>query len=452
MEKMKRWFSFIVVTVSLVATLTFAQTTDQVASRKVALESELKLVEQQIAAQTKLLQITQQQGASLKRDVDILNGQISRAKLVIKQHQLEIVRLGGDIKQKSGTITELTGKIATIKVSLAELLRKRRNAEENTIVELLFEKDTLANLFNEADSYQYLEDSIHQAFTEMRTTKANTESAKVVLEDKQQAEIDARQGIETEKRLIEKKEVEKKQLLSITKNKETNYKNVLTERQRKAAQIRVALFALRDTAAIPFGKALDYATKASQKTGVRPALILAILTQESNLGENQGSCILSSLETGDGVGKNTGTPFEKVMKAPRDTVPFQSITSRLGRDWKLTPVSCPPGARYVPNRGYGGAMGPSQFIPSTWELFKNRIGQLVGLTGDKVDPWNPEQAIMATALYLSDLGASSGRYTAEIAAACKYYGTGGASCSYGTQVLAKASNIQLNMIDPLQNN
>ncbi|MFH1169977.1 MAG: hypothetical protein V1704_00180 [Candidatus Vogelbacteria bacterium] len=450
---MKRRVSFfMVVTVLLVATLTFGQTADQVAERKVALESELKLVEQQIDAQTKLLQVTRQQGASLKRDVDILNGQINRAKLVIKQHQLEIARLGGDIKKKAGTIIELTDRIETIKVSLAELLRKRRNAEENTIVELLFEKDTLANLFNEVDSYQYLEDAIHQTFAEMRTTKTDTEEAKVVLEDKQQAEIDARQGIEAEKRLIEKKEAEKKQLLSITKNKEVNYKNVLSERQKRAAQIRVALFALRDTAAIPFGKALDYATKASQKTGVRPALILAILTQESNLGENQGSCILSSLETGDGVGKNTGTPFEKVMKAPRDTVPFRNITSRLSRDWKLTPVSCPPGARYVPNRGYGGAMGPSQFIPSTWELFKDRIGQLANLAGDKVDPWNPEQAIMATALYLSDLGASSRRYTAEIGAACKYYGTGGASCSYGKQVMAKVSDIQLNMIDPLQNN
>lgn len=432
--------------------LTFGQTAEAVNQRKAALETELQIVEQQIAAQTKLLQVTQQQKSSLQRDLDILNGQINRAKLIIKQHQLEIERLGGDIKKKSGTITQLTGKIEETKISLAELLRKRRDAEDVTVVELLLEQDSLANLTAAADNYQYLEDSIHQTFATMRTTKADTEEAKLVLEDKQQAEVDARQAIEVERSLIQKKESEKQQLLSITKNQESNYKNLLAERQKRAAQIRTALFALRDTAAIPFGEALTYATKASQKTGIRPALILAILTQESNLGENQGSCILSSIETGDGVGKNTGTPFEKVMKAPRDTVPFQSITSRLNRDWKLTPVSCPLGTHYISGRGYGGAMGPSQFIPSTWELFKDRIGKLVALAGDKVDPWNPEQAIMATALYLSDLGASSGRYTAEISAACKYYGTGGASCSYGKQVLAKVSDIQLNMIDPLQNN
>ncbi|HEY4476537.1 MAG TPA: hypothetical protein VJB69_00900 [Candidatus Paceibacterota bacterium] len=453
---MRRWFWFITVTVSFAATFVFrtsvfAQTNDEVERRKMALETELQVVEQQIAQQTKLLGVTQQQKSSLQRDLNILNGQISRAKLIIKQHQLEIERLSGDIQKKSGTIVELTDKIEKDKTSLAELLRKRRDAEEVTIVELFLENDSLANLTNTAATYQYLEDAIHQAFVEMRSVKTQTEEAKVVLEDKQQAEIDARQAIETERRLIEKKEADKQQLLSVTKNQETNYKKLLAERQKHAAQIRTALFALRDTAAIPFGEALAYANKASQKTGVRPALILAILTQESNLGKNQGSCLLSSLETGDGVGKNTGTPFEKVMKAPRDTVPFQDITRRLSRDWKLTPVSCPLGVRYVSGRGYGGAMGPSQFIPSTWELFKERIGKLVGLSGDNVDPWNPEQAIIATALYLADLGASNGRYTAEISAACKYYGTGGASCSYGKQVLAKVSDIQLNMIDLLQN-
>ena len=448
---MRRGFILVATALFFITTAAFGQTADEVNRRKAALEIELQTVEKQIAEQTKLLQTTQQEKASLQRDLNILSAQISRAKLIIKQHQIEIEQLGGDIEKKTGTITQLTGKIEASRASLAELLRKRRDAEEVTVVELLLEPDSLANLTNTVAAYQYLEDAIHQAFATIRSTKAETEGAKVALEDRQQAEIDTRQAIEAEKRLIEKKEGDKKQLLTITKNQEVNYKNLLAERQKHAAQIRAALFALRDTAAIPFGEALAYATKASQKTSVRPALILAILTQESNLGENQGSCILSSLQTGDAVGKNTVTPFEKVMKEPRDTVPFQDITSRLSRDWKLTPVSCPLGARYTANRGYGGAMGPSQFIPSTWELFKDRIGQLVGLAGDNADPWNPEQAIIATALYLSDLGASNGRYTAEIRAACKYYGTGGTNCSYGKQVLAKASDIQLNMIDPLQN-
>jgi hypothetical protein len=164
---------------------------------------------------------------------------------------------------------------------------------------------------------------------------------------------------------------------------------------------------------------------------------------------------VNNLETGDGAGKNTGSLFEKVMKAPRDTVPFKDITERLSRDWKMTPVSCPPGYKYFSGRGFGGGMGPSQFIPSTWELFKTRIGQAVGVSSDQANPWNPEHSIMATAIYMADLGAGKGGYTAERNAACKYYS--GRSCDsktpansfYGTQVIAKADNIQTTMIDPL---
>ncbi len=145
------------------------------------------------------------------------------------------------------------------------------------------------------------------------------------------------------------------------------------------------------------------------------------------------------------------------MKSPRDTVPFNDIANRLGLDWKTTPISCPPGAKYFSGRGFGGGMGPAQFIPSTWELFKSRIARIVGVSSDNANPWNPEHAFTATAIYLSDLGADNGGYTAERNASCRYYS--GRSCDsktpantfYGNEVLKKAEVIQSN-IDFLKGN
>jgi hypothetical protein len=51
---------------------------------------------------------------------------------------------------------------------------------------------------------------------------------------------------------------------------------------------------------------------------------------------------------------------------------------------------------------------------------------------------------MASGLFLSDLGASN-TYSSQIKAACKYYGTGGSTCSYGRNVMKKASSIQDNI-------
>ncbi len=129
---------------------------------------------------------------------------------------------------------------------------------------------------------------------------------------------------------------------------------------------------------------------------------------------------------------------------------MQDILNKLGRDPLNTRVSCPIAG--VP--GYGGAMGPTQFIPSTWNLVAPKVASYTSKTTP--DPWNPADAIMASAVLLAGNGAAAGTYEAERNAACKYYS--GRTCSaashiaaYGNQVMGRASNIQLTMIDPLQN-
>ena len=441
---MRRWFRFITIATLLAATVvfparTFGQTAAEVNRRRAALETELQTVEQQIAAQTKLLQITQQQKSSLQRDLNILNAQISRAKLIIKQHQLEIERLGGDIKKKSGTIIQLTDKIDETKTSLAELLRKRRDAEDVTVVELLLETDSLANLTNAADVYQYLEEAIHQAFATMRTTKANTEEAKIVLEDKQQAEIDARQAIEVERRLVEKKEAEKRQLLAITKNQEAGYKKVLAEREGRKTEIKSALFRLRGSDAITFGQAVEYATFISKKIGIRPAFLLAIITQESNLGANVGTCN----QPDDPPTKR----WRAIMKPERDLQPFLRITKSLNLDPDIVPLSCPQGS------GWGGAMGPAQFIPSTWELYQDKITVVTG--NNPPNPWRPRDAFTASGIYLDELGAVASSWSSERTAALKYYAGSRWSLAknafYGKEVMRIAGEYQ-ELINTLQNN
>ncbi len=388
-----------------------------------------------------------------------MNAKIQEQKLIIKARNLAIEQLGKDINAKAKVIDTLDAQIKRGQDSLSQLIRRTNEIDSYSVVEMALSHENVSEFFSDLDAFGSINRSLEDSLDDIRGVKHQSETEKQQLSEKQTAEADAKAAIEAEKKKVEKNEAEKKQLLNVSRTQEKTYAQVLAEREKKAAQIRSALFALRDSAAIPFGKALEYAKEVEAKTGVRAAFLLAIIMQESDLGQNQGSCLLSNITSGDGVGKNSGTAFQQVMKAPRDTMPFQSITSRLGRDWKMTPVSCPPGAQYYSGRGFGGGMGPSQFIPSTWELFKARIASALTISSpDMADPWNPEHAFMATGIYMQDLGASGSSYTAERNAACKYYS--GAACKpgrkpanvfYGDQVMAKAQNIQQNMIDPLQN-
>jgi len=435
----------------------YALTESEIAAQEAKWKEELAATEKEIAQWESMLNNTKKGTASLERDATILQAKINEAKAFIKQRQIQIQQLTSQINLKTKTISELEDKINRGKESLAAILRSTNELDSYSLAEVMLSNKNLSQFFEDIDSYNSIKVSLENQFKEIRELQGKIDGERKVLDQKRTDEADKKAEVEAQKKKVELDEKEKQTLIKINKTQEKTYAQVIAEKEKKAAQIRAALFALRDTEGIAFGDALKFATLASGKTGVRPALILAILTQESNLGKNQGSCLVNNLETGDGSGKNTGTFFERVMKAPRDTVPFKDITDRLGKDWKMTPVSCPPGTKWSATRGYGGGMGPSQFIPSTWELFKNRLGSSLGLNANSVNPWNPEHAILATAVYLADLGASGGGYTAERNSACKYYS--GAACKpgrrpanvfYGDQVMAIAENIQLTMIDPLE--
>lgn len=410
------------------------------------LEEELEDLQEEIAEWEKVLAETREKKGTLQGDVTLLNAQIKQAEAQIRAKNVAIGNLGTEIKQKNVRITELVEKIEEGHESLASLMRRLNQIDDLTMVEIAFAADSAFALFEDVDNMVSVQIGLHKEFEEIRTAKVETEKERKTLSAKQSAELDARYVVESKKAEVAKNEAEKQQLLAITKNEEVEYQQVLAERQAEAATIRARLFPLRDTEGIEFGDAVEYARVAEQKTGVRAALILAILSQESDLGKNVGQCLVTDIDTGDGKGKNTGTPFPEMMKAPRDTVPFKRITEALGKDWSATPVSCSlPG-------GYGGAMGPTQFIPSTWELFEGRLKTALGV--QNTNPWNAGHAIVATGLYLQDVGASAGGYSAEHRAAATYYaGSGWATRGqgYANSVMAKATKFQSD-IDFLEDN
>lgn len=417
------------------------------AKRQAALQAELDKTNKDIEYWAGVLSGKQKETASISRDIAILNAKIAEANAIIKKKNLIAQQLGKDITKKEATIDQLNQKLERQQTALAELIRKSNEIEMYTVSEFALSGKSLSQFFTDLEASNFITESLNSALLEVRGTRVETELEKDNLSKQQAAEIDARKVAEAKQRVIQKNENEKKTLLAINKNQEKTYKGILTERQQAAAKIRSALFALRDSASIPFGTAYNYAVEIQKVTGVRPAFLLAILTQETNLGENVGQCLVTNLTTGDGVGKNTGKIFKGIMKPSRDIAPFIDLAGRLGFDPTTRPVSCPQAG------GYGGAMGPSQFIPSTWAGYEKKVATASGVSTP--DPWIPRDAFFASSLYLADLGAGAGGYSAESTAAAKYYAGSGwrktAGQNYASSVMSHAQNIQENMIDPLQN-
>ena len=368
---------------------------ETVEERRALLEKQLSELEAQIGTQQKVLEDRQRESTTLERDIQILTAKIEKAKLSIKARNLAIQGLTSDISEKEATIGSLSEKIGREKDSLAELFRKTDRTDAYSLPEIMLGNSNLSEFFQDIDDYNVIKSSLRRSYTALADDKAETEEAKTALAEKLDEETELRQIQELEKKKTESQEGEKKNILKISKGIEAEYQKIIKVQQLSAAQIRAELFTLRGSAAIPFGKALELATVAGKRTGVRPALILGIIAEESNLGEN--------------VGKGN---WRVDMKAPRDTEPFLDITRRLGLDPDKMLVS--KKAWY----GYGGAMGPAQFIPSTWVLYEERIAKATG--HNPPNPWEPQDAFMASAILLMDNGADKKTLAAERLAALRY--------------------------------
>ncbi|MEN9338169.1 MAG: hypothetical protein RIQ41_483 [Candidatus Parcubacteria bacterium] len=417
------------------------------------LEQELADLEAQIKALNGSITQTQAQKDSLARDITLLTQKINQSKLKIQAHDKQITKLVQNISEKNRNITVLDAKMDREKDSLAQIMRKTRYLEQYSLLDFGLQSQSLSTFFSDVDSFSTLNRALNQSFEDIRATKSDLEEVKSELQEAKDEETQKKLAQEAEKKKVESNQKEKNTLLTQTKNQEAEYKKVLATREKEAASIRARLFELRDANAISFGQAYDYALAASKTTGVRPALILAILMQESSLGINVGACYLRDYTTGSGISIKTGGEKPRTMHPTRDVPVFTSLMSKLGRDPQTTPVSCWIAA-YSGGQpsGWGGAMGPSQFIPSTWVLFEDRIESSTGAS--VANPWNAYHAITATALYLKDLGAISGNEASERNAACKYYS--GRSCAsssagagYGNAVMKKLYSMQED-IDKLQ--
>jgi membrane-bound lytic murein transglycosylase B len=412
----------------------FAQLSPQ---ERAAMEAQLANLEAEIAQQEAILNSQRVKSSSLQREIEVLRAELTQARARIRARELEITNLASEISQKEGDIVDLSMTMDSRRKTLAELIRRTNEFDQVTFAYSLLSPQTISEFYGNIDSLAAVKSKIHGEVEVIKITKEQTEQVREQLQSKRNEEIDKKKEIEAQQRRVLENQKIQQQLLNESKNQEQAYESILADRRARAGQIRSALFELRGQRGIPFGEAYEYAKEASRSTGVRPAFILAVLKQESNLGNNVGTCN----RPGD-----TRT-WRDIMPGPNsnswrdDHAAYLRITSKLGISPDGQPLSCP-----LASGGWGGAMGPSQFIPATWESYEDRVARAVGVS--IANPWNPRHAIFATAIYMADLGAGAQTFTAEREAACRYYSGRGCmdprvqNLFYGNAVMAHAERFQ----------
>jgi peptidoglycan hydrolase CwlO-like protein len=394
-------------------------------------------VQQELSQTGAAKKTLQTQISSLNKKIKDLDYQISQSKLSIKSLGFQI----GDTEQ---SITKTISDIDVQKQNMAEILRAVQTEDRKSFVEIMVTSETLSDFFDNMLYMETLDAKNNEVLGNYMELHGNLEDKKTNLEQEttELKNLVIVQGLQKDENT--KTKSDREYYLGLT---EAQYQAQLKEKadiEKKAAEISKRLFELvgEKSNGIEFGEAVKLAQYASSVTGVRAAFILAIIHQESynngKFGGNVGQCYVTNFETGNGTDLK-GNTKTRVMHPTRDVPLFKTITANLGFDPKTTAVSCwmPMYSKGVPY-GWGGAMGPAQFIPSTWSLYDDKIQ---AITGKVPNPWNIQDAFLGAALLLKDNGAVK----SEFNAAMRYFA--GATWTkseefYGRSVVATANSYQ----------
>jgi len=410
---------------------------DQCSTREEC-EQLLKKYEEQINQYDQDISKTEQEKNTLKNQIALLKKKTEKLGAQINQSNLVIKDITIQVKDTESSIGKTSVKIDDSKTRLASMLQVVSEEDQKSLIEILFSEDKLSDFFDNLIALEALNSETQEILQGIKTLKTDLENQKQSL-DTNKADLEKMVTVQQ----LQKKESEanKKTQENYLKLTEAEYQKSLAEKkaiEKRAADIKARIFELIGVPNAPtFGEALSIAQYVESITGVRPALLMAILTQESNIGKNVGQCYLKNTETGSGVRANSGATVAKVMNPTRDVPIFLEITKDLGRNYVDTPVSCPMSV------GWGGAMGPAQFIPDTWNRYDERIE---AVTGKAADPWNIKDAFLAAGIYLKDLGAATGEFKAVM----RYFSGGSWSKweeFYGNSVLSIAAQYEKDIKD-----
>lgn len=410
------------------------------ANTQAELEQQLKDIEQEINNLQKQLNLTTAQKNTLANKIKQLKIKQNELSALIKQTTIKIDKLEKHISVAETDLKNNALKEIDLKGELVNIIKITNRSDSQMLVSLL-SVNGLSEVFAEVQNYLNISIGLENIVRQLRKIRVEINHKKVGLENQKNDADNLLQLKTIQKQELVNNITEQNELLQKTKGLEANYSISLSDKKKLAAEIRGRIYELFNTGKqINFGQAVEIAKLANRLTGINTAFVLAILTQESNLGKNVGTC------------NRPNDPPEKswkvIMKPTRDQEPFKQITSDLNLDPDITPVSCPMKGKNGKQIGWGGAMGPAQFIPSTWMGYKDKVA---AITGKSANPWDIRDAFLASGLKLKAAGAGDSEASWWKAAMIYFSGSTNSQFRfYGDNVVALTKKYQQD-IDNLNN-
>lgn len=408
-----------------------------------AKQRQIEELQRQIDEYEAQAQTVGQKSRTLENEIARLNAQIGQITAQIRQLETSIDQTGLEITKTTSDIADAERTMDLHLGALAQYIRASNEMDQKSLAQVILQNNALSDFFDYVHQVQRTQDSLRITIRSIRELHAQLDDRRDELEGKK-GELERLKTLtEIQQRDLASTKGAKNTVLKETKGQEAKFQQLIKRTKQDLDRIREQINYLVSSG-ISVEDAVSFAQLAAIGAGIRPAFLLALLETESRMGRNVGTgnwqddMYLCYLRLAN-IAKTAERKQYYQKRAETEKNAFLAVIGKLGLDPNSVKVS------KEPSYGCGGAMGPAQFIPSTWLGYESEVIRITGHATP--NPWNFQDAFTASAVKLARGGATSKDRAGEVRAA-KAYISGNPNCTsatctnYANTILKKAADIE----------
>lgn len=222
--------------------VSFAQSADEIRQNINSHNNRIKQLEEEIKNYEKQIEAVGNEAKSLQNAVKVLDinqkkitTEIQKTETNIKKTNLAIENLGSEIR-------DIETSISANMSAIAKTLNSMRQKDEESLLESFLGNKSIADVIDEYESINQFQKKIQSASRELEVYKNELQHKKTTSETEKKKLLFLKGELSDQNQILIMNKKEKNTLLAATKNKETEYKRMLSERQAEKERFERELF------------------------------------------------------------------------------------------------------------------------------------------------------------------------------------------------------------------
>lgn len=270
----------------------------------------IKQLDEEIKKYSKEVEVVSGEAKTLQGAIKTLDVNKQKITTEIKKTETTIKKTNLTIEQLNSEIETLESKIDNNTSAIAKVISGINENDNNSLIESFLSNKSISEILDEAETLNQFQQSVREKTTELITYKDEVSNKKGVKEGEKNNLLGFKSQLGDKNKILDINKKEKSTLLTVTKNKESEYKKLLAEKQAQKELFEKELFQFESE----LKRTIDPNSFPSGKKGILAWPLDEIFVTQA-FGKTSDSKRLYTSGTHNGVDfrASRGTPLKAVL-------------------------------------------------------------------------------------------------------------------------------------------